>query len=244
MLDYLILGTIQGIFDWIPVSSEGMLTLASSYMGIASPLQLALYLHLGTVLAVIAYFRKDIAHLPGDKELARFLSIATVVSLAVGFPLYLMLKRVAFDSPIGFLLVGIGLIATGFLVHKKRGGLKSVKIANDMDALLAGLLQGFAVIPGVSRSGITMFALLAREFNPESALRLSFLMSVPVVLAADTFVLLDGFTLVPANLIALIPSFFVGILSIHILLKISKKVNFAWFAWGFGLLSLLAYLIA
>ena len=84
-----------------------------------------------------------------------------------------MLKKVAFNSPVGFLLVGIGLIATGFIVHKKRGGLKAVKKAGNKDALIAGVLQGFAVIPGVSRSGITMFALLAREFNPELALKLS-----------------------------------------------------------------------
>ena len=93
MLDYPVLGTIQGIFEWIPVSSEGMITLASGYMGIASPLQLALYLHLGTVLAVIAYFWKEIRGLPKDPGLTRFLSIAMLASLAVGFPITYCLKR-------------------------------------------------------------------------------------------------------------------------------------------------------
>lgn len=246
MLHYLTLGIIQGIFEWLPVSSEGIVTLAAAYMGIANPLQLALYLHLGTVLAVLVYFRKDVKKIFEfkDKKLARFLTIATIVSLFVSFPFYLLLKTIVFDSPIGFLLVGIALILTGFFVHKKKGGLKTIRKTTDSDALLAGALQGFAVIPGISRSGITLFALLSEEYSPESALTLSFLMSVPVVLVANAFILLEGFTIVPEHLLALIPSFVFGIITIRVLLDLSKKVRFSWFAWIFGAISILAYLIA
>lgn len=242
MLDYLILGMIQGIFEWLPVSSEGMVTLASVYLGVANPLQLALYLHLGTVLAVIVYFRKEIMSM--DKDLAQFIAIATAVSLAVGLPLYLILKTMDLGSPFGFLIIGLGLVATGFLIKKNKGGFKTMKKATGKDAITAGFLQGLAVIPGVSRSGITLFALLAKEFEPKTALTISFLMSVPVVLAADVFILLDGFTVAPQHLFALVPAFLFGMGTIHILLRLSKKLSFSYFAWGFGLISILAYFLA
>ncbi|MCK4326950.1 MAG: undecaprenyl-diphosphate phosphatase [Candidatus Diapherotrites archaeon] len=244
MLEYLVFGVLQGIFEWLPVSSEGIITLAAAYIGAADPLQLALCLHLGTVLAVLVYFRKEIAGLPRDKKLLRFLGIATACSLPLGLALYLLIKQIPFGSPVLYLVVGLGLIATGFFVRKKKGGLKTVEKATDLDAVFAGLLQGLAVVPGVSRSGITLFALLSREYSPRAALVLSFLMSVPVVLAANAFILLEGFVLVPEHLLALVPAFVFGILSIEVLLKLAEKVDFSWFAWGFGIISILAFLAA
>ncbi len=244
MIEYLILGIIQGIFEWLPVSSEGIATLVSTWLSLPNPLQLALYLHLGTVFAVLVYFRKQILALPKEKKLLRFLAITTATSLPLGLALYLVLKQLSFGSSIWYLVVGFGLLATGFFIHKKKGGLKTVKKATDKDAIIAGLLQGFAVIPGVSRSGVTMFALLGREFNPEDALVLSFLMSVPVVLAANVLILFDGFAVIPEYVLALVPAFVFGIASIKILLELSKKINFSWFAWAFGAISILAFLIA
>ncbi|MFC2175083.1 undecaprenyl-diphosphate phosphatase [archaeon] len=242
MLEYLVFGVLQGIFEWLPVSSEGILTLAAVQMAVAQPLQLALYLHLGTVLAVLVYFRKDVMALPRDKKLLRFLGIATACSLPLGLALYMALKQLSFGSSLWYLVVGVGLIATGLFIHKKKGGLKTTKKTSDKDAVIAGVLQGFAVIPGVSRSGITLFALLGREYTPRAALVLSFLMSVPVVLAANALVLLDGFAVVPEHFLALVPAFVFGLLSIEVLLKLAEKVNFSWFAWGFGGLSVLAFL--
>jgi len=242
MLEYLVFGTLQGIFEWLPVSSEGILTLAAVQMAVAQPLQLALYLHLGTVLAVLVYFRKDIAALPRDKKLLRFLGIATACSLPLGLALYMVLKQLSFGSPYWYLIVGLGLIATALFIHKKKGGLKTTKKTTDKDAVIAGVLQGFAVIPGISRSGITLFALLGTGYTPRAALVLSFLMSVPVVLAANALVLLDGFVVVPEHLLGLVPAFVFGILSIGALLKLAEKIEFSWFALVFGAISLLAFL--
>lgn len=245
MLEYLALGAIQGLVEWLPLSSEAWVTLGASYFGMANPIQLALYLHLGTALAVIVYFRKEVSNALAlcDRKLARFLAIATVCSGLVGLPLYLALKSVPFDSKVGFLLVGAGLIATGAFLHKRKGGLKTVKTASDRDAIFAGLLQGLAVVPGISRSGITMFSLLFQEFSPEAALSLSFLMSVPVVLMADVFMAYEGFMPGPGPLVALGAAFVFGIASMRALLAVAKRVNFSWFAWMFGALSLLAWLL-
>jgi len=246
MLEYAILGTVQGLVEWLPLSSQGMTTLAASYMGIANPLQLALWMHLGTLLAVLVYFRKEIALLAAsrDKRLLHFLLVATCASLPIGLALYLMLKQFDFGSPVLYLVVGAGLILTGFAVHKKKGGLRAVKDASTGDALLAGVLQGFSVVPGISRSGVTIFSLLFRRFSPKAAMTMSYLMSVPVVLAADVFLVFDGFAVTAGSVLALVPAFLVGLLSISVLMRLSERVDFSWFAWGFGVLSLLAFLVA
>lgn len=244
MLEYLFLGMLQGIFEWLPVSSEGIVTLVSNLLLIPDPLEFALWLHLGTVLAVLVYFRNEIAALPKNKKLLEFLGIATAVSLPIGFILYIMLKNFSLGSPYWYLITGIGLIATSFFTRKKKSGFKTVNKATALDAAIAGFSQGFAVIPGISRSGITMLALLDSKFSPEEALKLSFLMSVPVVLAANALIVLEGFSFGVGQLLALASAFAFGFASIQVLLKLSKKINVSWFAWWFGVLSLLAYLVA
>ena len=110
------------------------------------------------------------------------------------------------------------------------------------DALFAGVLQGIAVLPGLSRSGLTVAALLFRKIKETDALKLSFLMSLPVVLGGNIVLnfLDDGIEFNTSSLVALGASFVVGLLTIKYLLKISQKINFGWFAIGFGVLTLIS----
>ena len=96
MSDYIILGTLQGIFEWIPISSEGIIALTSEFLEKEDPIDIALFLHLGTLLAVLIYFRKDWQEVLSlrNPKLLRFLIIATVISLFVGYPLYGLVKGV------------------------------------------------------------------------------------------------------------------------------------------------------
>jgi len=234
MLDYIILGTIQGIFEWLPISSEGVVALASQFLveGV-NPIEVALFLHLGTLLAVLIYFREDWKRvvLFQDLRLLRFLAIATVVSLIVGFPIYQLIK----DSLLGnglLVVMGFGLLLTAFFHRKKQSfGLSLEKLA-----IFAGFLQGLAVIPGLSRSGSTIFSLSLGDLAPVDVLKFSYMMSLPVVLASSIFLFLDNPSFILESWPAIIASFLVGLLSLRFLITLALRISFFSFALVFALL--------
>jgi undecaprenyl-diphosphatase len=236
-MNYLILGIIQGIFEWIPISSEGVLSLAATFLikGV-SPIDVALFLHLGTLFAVLVYFRKDWINILILKDIKtlKFLIITTVISLAVGYPLYNAIQGVVIGNSILF-LVGFGLLGTAF-VNKKKGILK---IKEGKLALISGVLQGLAVIPGLSRSGSTIFGLSLGKENPTEILKLSYMMSVPVIAASSLYLFLKNPQLLADGWLALISAFIVGLISLHILIKISSKIDFFKFAIFFSILCFL-----
>ncbi|GAG03940.1 unnamed protein product, partial [marine sediment metagenome] len=106
-----------------------------------------------------------------------------------------------------------------------------------------GIVQGFSSLPGLSRSGITISTLLLKKFDDTSALRLSFLMSLPVVLFGNLFLNLNDFTLTSAAIYGLLASFIFGLLTIHILMNLSKRINFGWFVLIFAVLLMASVLI-
>jgi len=176
MLDYIILGIIQGIFEWIPISSQGVVAIASQFLikGI-HPLEMALFLHLGTLLAVLIYFRKEWIEVFTLKNinLLRFLVISTIISGIVGFTLYGAIKNMAAGNGL-LAMTGFGLLLTAYFHKvKKIAGVNLNKLA-----VITGILQGLAVIPGLSRSGATIFGLSLGKFNPAEILKISFLYDV------------------------------------------------------------------
>ena len=105
------------------------------------------------------------------------------------------------------------------------------------DAILLGLVQSFSIIPGLSRSGLTTSALLFRNYSAGQALKLSFLMSIPAVFAAQVALkLLDKLSFDLSSLIAILISFVFGLLTIHLLLRLTKKINFSYFCFFLSLL--------
>jgi len=236
MLDYILLGTLQGIFEWIPISSEGIVALYSQFLiEDVNFLDVAIFLHLGTLFAVLIYFRKDWKEVLTfkNKVLLRFLIIATVISLGVGFLVYNTMSKITLGA--GLLLVmGVGLLFTSFFQRKG----KTFNISLDRLALITGILQGFSVIPGLSRSGSTIFGLSLGKINPSEILKYSYMMSAPVVLASSSYLMLKNPALISQGWVSLIFSFLIGLISLHFLIKISQRINFSKFTLIFGILCL------
>ena len=242
MSEYIFLGTIQGIFEWIPVSSEGVVALLSQFLiEDFRPVDLSLFLHLGTFFAVLVYFRKDWQEILMFKnlKLLKFLLLATLISLAVGYPVYKMIQDLAVGGVL-LTVMGFGLLITAYFNKTKR----TFKISSVNLAIIAGFLQGLAVIPGLSRSGSTIFGLSLGKNDPREVLKISYLMSAPVALASSVYLFLENPSLAFEAWPALIFSFLFGILSLGFVLKITRNVSFFKFALIFSLLCFLGAAIS
>lgn len=203
VLTTLVLGIIQGITEWIPISSKTQLAVA--YLGIfkqdpAMLVPVILFAHIGTLLAATVYFRKELAAIarkalekPLEKETylkgeTGFILGAVLMTGVIGLPI-LAAESLIFqnlDGMLIYLLMGGGLVFTGLLLMSQKGPKqREIKSAGMLDGLVTGALQGLSTIPGVSRSGTTTTALIWRGFDAESAFHLSFVLSVPTVLVAE-----------------------------------------------------------
>jgi len=264
MLETITLSVIQGITEWLPISSEGAIILAKvnlfgNDLGMGELIRLALFLHLGTFFAALVYFRKEVFSLlkgllnyksaeEQTKKLLQFYITATLISGGIGFFLIQIIKNIEEDITFAgkgiTLLVGLLLLFTAFLqIKRKEQGCKNIADLERIDGVILGIAQGLSVLPGLSRSGLTVSALLLRKFKEDHALKLSFLMSLPVILGGNIFLNLDKFSFSFESLIALAVTFLLGILTIHILLKIANKLNFGWFVLLFALLTMFVFFI-
>jgi len=236
MWHYILLGVIQGVFEWIPISSEGIVAFVSQFLiGEINTIDIALFLHLGTFFSVVVYFRKDWKQLflLKDPDLLRFLIIATIVSLVIGYPLYTIIRNVATGAVL-LLIMGLGLLITAFF-HRTRKFHLDMDEGSSILAIIAGFLQGLAVIPGLSRSGATIFSLSLGKLSPSQILKLSYMMSAPVVLSSTVYIVIKNPVLVE-GWPSLVSSFCVGILSLSFLMKVVERINFYLFALIFAVL--------
>jgi undecaprenyl-diphosphatase len=265
VLQQILVGMIQGITEWLPISSSGFLALIFANFfqitDLSVILQSILWLHLGTFFAALIYFRKDVAHLlislfhykksdKPTKKTLNFLIISTIISGIIGLIIILGLgmyeDKFTLTGKTISLAVGILLLITGILqlrVNKHDSGLRKLKNLNHSDSLLLGFAQGLSSLPGLSRSGITVSTLMLRKFNDTTALRLSFLMSLPIVLIGNIFINLPDFGVTPLSVWGIIFSFLFGLLTIHALMKLSKKINFGWFVLIFAILMILSFFL-
>lgn len=226
-----ILGIVQGITEFFPVSSSGHLVIMQGLFGIKEP-QLAfdIFLHLGTLLSIVIYFRKDIVSIVmKDRITALYLITASIPTFAIA----LMFKDVVeelFARPhiVGymFLATGIVLLAATFYIRFNRSS--APKRPNFINSLIIGAAQGAAIIPGISRSGATIAAGIFSGIGKEQAVRFSFLLAIPAISGATVFKCAKiGSSLTSANL----PNFLAGgitaaatgIFSIGVLLKAVKS---------------------
>jgi len=240
MWDYILLGFLQGIFEWIPISSEGVVAIFSSYLvKDYNSVDLALFLHLGTVLAAIVYFWKDWINLAQfkDKEFLRFFIIVTFISGTLGFFVYKMARDVSMGAGL-LALTGLGLLLTSWF---QKTNIK-LKINKDVSSIIVGLLQAISAIPGVSRSGSTVFGLSLTESDPTEILKRSYMISVPVVIGSSLYLYIKDPVIASSSWVAVVFSFIFGIISLKLLLDFSKKINFSKFTLIFGLLCLLGAL--
>lgn len=261
MLEHIILGAVQGVAEWLPISSEGMIVLVkANFFGggeIGALVREALWLHLGTFFAALVYFRRDVAALARavfsyaqgsteEKKLLQFLLVSTGISGALGFLLLEGVAEAFGQASAAAVTGGIGvlLLVTGGLQAKAERQKTALRGTADLrlsDSVLLGVVQALAVLPGLSRSGFTVSALLLRRIRDTEALRLSFLMSLPIVLAGNIFLNAKELTsLNNASLAGLFASFVFGLATIHALLAFARRVRFSIFVIAFGLLMILA----
>jgi len=142
-------------------------------------------------------------------------------------------------------LAGFLLLLTSVLSFKtKESGHKEQKNLTIFDGVILGISQGLTALPGLSRSGTTVAFLLMRGFKDEEALRLSFLMSIPIVLVANIGLnLIGGFSPTLNSLVGVLFAFIFGLLTIDWLMQIARKIKFAWFTLIFGILIILSVFI-
>jgi undecaprenyl-diphosphatase len=246
-----IIGVIQGLLEWLPVSSEGNLTLfLVSVLGLdpSETLELAVFLHLGTGLAALLYYRQESwSILSGatekDRDMRLRLFMITGLTGAVGLPIYVYLNVSTAVGEGLLALTGLALIATGLMQKSKDvTGERDASSLSWPETLVLGVLQGVAIIPGLSRSGITTSAMLMRGLRSEEAFNLSFLMSIPASFAAGFgMMLIDGFQVTGDAVIAVVISAVVGYASISALIGYAKKTSFWKICVGLGTLALLTW---
>jgi len=261
ILQQIILGIIQGITEWLPISSSGILALVMSNFyeitDLSSLIHIALFFHLGTFLAALIYFRKDVWKLiktifsykrsdDKTKKIFNFILLTTIITGVLGLLILTLLSNINFGltgKAISF-FVGFFLLITGiFQIKVKTRGLRKEINLKKNDSLLLGIVQGFSSLPGLSRSGITVSTLLLKKFDDTSALRLSFLMSLPVVLFGNLLLNLQDFTFTNTAIYGLLASFVFGLLTIHALITLSKRINFGWFVLVFAVLMMASILV-
>jgi undecaprenyl-diphosphatase len=243
----ILVALMQGLFEWLPISSEGQIiffisnfTPLTSNEIVSLALPLVVWLHLGTTLAVIARYPRTILDIISlkDKRLFRLLLIATIATAITGIPLYVFLRgsMADFQGETLNILVGVLLLVTAIVLYlptRQKDEEKAIKIEEPTDraALLTGLVQGSSVLPGLSRSGVTVSALLMQKIDKETALRFSFLMSAPAVLGILALEFLTG-SVIPAGVgvsdlvIAEAITFAIGLASMEFLLRLARKINF------------------
>ena len=243
MLRYLALGLLQGLTEFLPVSSSGHLVLAKALLGLHPPgVALEGALHLGTLVAVLVYFRGDIRALirgclQGKRDswvYIGFLGLATVPAVAVGLLLRERIEGAFSSVP----TVGSALLLTAvLLLAADRLSWRAVRREVGVGSAVAvGLAQAASLVPGISRSGSTISAAILSGTRPATAARFSFLLSIPVILGAGGLSLWQGANQgIPRDealglLVGGVVAALSGLLAIRVLLVLLDRRRLSWFA--------------
>lgn len=260
MFESFILGAVQGIAEWLPISSEAMVVLIKNNFfpdgsGFSEMISFAIFLHLGTLLSVLVYYRAKIWDLVqstiqyssasnGRKRKLRFIFWATAVSGILGI---VLLKFVGnnenfFNNPTSINMFVAGfLVLTAILLYI--GETKKTEHSQELTtkrSIITGIFQGLAAIPGVSRSGSTVAGMALLGISKERALELSFILSVPIVFLANIVLNFDTITSLTVNhVVALITAFIFGLITIELLLRLVRRVRFSYLVGVFAIILIL-----
>ncbi len=247
IIQAIILGIVQGITEFLPISSSGHLIIFPYFFGWEEQgLDFDVMMHLATLLAVLFVLRADIVHIlkrlfSKNSEwgsLGWKIALATIPVVLVGLflssGLLTTLRDIRFVA-INLILWGVILSLADFVMTKKKLLIESVEKSSWTQTFLIGCAQAFALIPGTSRSGSTMSMALFAGLNRKTAAKFSFLLGIPAILGAGIMTLTDvletGFStsliVIAAGFLA---AFLSGILAIRLLLALLEKISFHWFA--------------
>lgn len=270
----IILGLVQGITEFLPISSSGHLSILNNLFDLTSTddghLLFDVLMHLGTLAAVFVCYWQDIVrmfnevlglinvgplagqrqrHYPGVRTF--IMIVFATLPLVLILPVHKMIETLYYHN----VFIGIALVLTGcmlFVADRMKPGTKSAGGMTISDALIIGLCQCVATIPGLSRSGTTITAGIATGLEREFAVKFSFLLSIPAVLGANIVTLIDAFQQgvdianVPAYLIGMVAAMLSGIGAISLVKRIAAKGKFggfAYYCWVMGVLSIILTMI-
>jgi undecaprenyl-diphosphatase len=261
LLAAILMALFQGIIEWLPISSEGQLSLLFvTIYGLdeLAAVTLALFLHLGTLISVIWYFNEDLREMfEINSPLLELVVISTIGTAMTAVPIVLVFKSSweSFTSDLPFppdllftTTIGGLLIITGIILSKQSAqGTRDILSITRKEAFILGLAQGIAALPGISRSGMTITFLLIIGLMHKEAFKVSFLISIPAVLGASGLeFILEGFQLditgmsvgtvffpYPLLLFTIALTAIIGILTMNFLLSL-KDIPYDKFCYGFG----------
>lgn len=249
MLEAVLWGLVQGLTEFLPVSSSGHLVLVPELLGIDPPdLATTAVLHIGTLVAVIVYYRRDLRWLAGfrsDRQARTsllLLGVGTIPAVAV-LALEGTIESVqASAAAVAWLLSinGVVLLVSGFF----RGRERALPQGKAVDGFLVGIAQMLAAFPGLSRSGLTITTGMGRDFRGEEAARFSFLLGIPVILAAGS---LEGLELAQAGgltagvWVGVVVAAVAGYVAIDLVLRMVNRFGlrpFAYYCWALSIVVL------
>jgi len=255
-----LMGVLQGVAEFLPISSSGHLALFQHFFGVENYEETQMFftvlLHLGTLISVCVYYWRDVIDMirefflgirdltvrrgggappPPTRRLVMMIIVATLPLFAI-----LPVKGLVEDAMSNVTFVSVALLATGFILFfsdRMARGRKNARNATVADALLLGCAQAVGTLPGISRSGITISAGLLRGFDRTFAVRFSFLMSLPAVLGANILSLKDALEagvdleMLPIYLVGMVVSGVVGYFAIRLVNLLADKGKFGNFAY-------------
>ena len=234
----IILGIVQGLTEFLPVSSSGHLVIIQSiFKNFSQPgISFDVFLHFGTLISVLIFFRKEIIDILKfkQKNWIILIIVATIPAGIVG----VFLKDFIENLFTNVNLVAIALIITGiilFISDKVKGEIKDENKINIKDAIIIGIAQAFAIIPGISRSGSTISTGIFCGLNRDVAVKFSFIMSIPaiigaVILSLPEFKTINSQFYLP-YLCGFLASVITGLLSLKLLTIITKMKNLKFFSF-------------
>jgi undecaprenyl-diphosphatase len=256
LIETVILGIIQGLTEWLPISSSGHLKIAEKFLGLEVPILFDVILHLGTLTVILFFFRSDakkilsaLTRLDFKTDYGRLIPliiVGTIPTALIGLAFSIFLENFFREV----LTVAVALLACGFVLYSAKAAKEKTGDIGYFAALLIGIAQGIAVIPGLSRSGLTIATALLLGIEREKAFKFSFMLSVPAVIGAFGLTLHAHFSALAASNLGWVEVFagvaaavIVGYLALKLLWKVLAKKGFHFFAfycWALGALLILA----
>jgi undecaprenyl-diphosphatase len=232
----IILGIIQGITEWLPISSSGHLAIAQHLFGLKQPIAFDIMLHFGSLIVIMVYFRNELNELlfgiiRREKKsllMLLFMIIATIPIVIMG----LFFGGIVENAFQNLVFVGLGLIFTGILLYFSKYSTRKENEIKWYSALIMGVFQALALFPGISRSGSTISSGMILGIKREDAAKFSFIIFIPAIIGA-MILKIDGIMMIEnisAMIIGTIVSAIVGYFSLNLLMGIIKSNKFSYFS--------------
>jgi undecaprenyl-diphosphatase len=243
LLETITLGLIQGLAEWLPISSTAHLKIAEQFLGLTHTGLLDVVLHVGTLVVVVFYFRKEVkailaalVHLDFKSEYGQFIPLIVIATIPTGI-IGLVYAKFLEDTLQTFLIIGITFLIGATVLYMSRVGKQNTDSITIMVAFIMGIAQGLAIFPGLSRSGITISTALLLGLRREKTFKFSFLLSIPAIigdLAVEAYKQhgqLAAQVIGPIELLAgIVTAIIAGYVAIRIVSNLVRTKKFHYFA--------------